>query len=40
MIVRGAGNLYDPFDPYGSLSGLTLRKVEFTDRILYLIRET
>ena len=30
----------DPFDPYGSLRVLTLRRVEFTDRILHIIRET
>ena len=29
-----------PFDPYGSLSGLTLRRVLFTDGILHLIRDT
>ena len=27
-------------DPYGSLSGLTLRRVLFTDGILHLIRDT
>ena len=32
--------LYDPFDPYGSLSGLTLRRVLLTDCILHLTRET
>ena len=30
----------DLFDPYGSLRCLTLRRVEFTDRILHLIRDT
>ena len=31
--------LNHPFDPYGSLSALAVRRVEFTDRILHLIRE-
>ena len=37
---EGGERLNDPIDPYGSLSGLTLRRVLFTDRILHLIRET
>ena len=32
--------LNDPFDPYGWLSALTVRRVQFTNRILHLIRET
>ena len=28
------------FDPYGSLTALTFRRVEFTDRMLHLIWET
>ena len=37
---EGVRRLNDPFDPYGSLSGLTLRRVLFTDGILHLIRDT
>ena len=32
--------LNDPFDPYGPLSGLMLRRVLFPDGILHLIRDT
>ena len=39
MIV-GDRRLNHPFDPYGSLSALAVRRVEFTDRILHLIRKT
>ena len=37
---EGVRRLNDPFDPYGSLSGLTLRRVLFTDCILHFIRDT
>ena len=37
---EGVRRLNDPIDPYGSLSGLTLRRVLFTDCILHLIRES
>ena len=37
---EGVRRLNDPFDPYGPLSGLTLRRVLFTDGILHLIRDT
>ena len=37
---EGVRRLNDPIDPYGSLSGLTLRRVLFTNFILHLIRET
>ena len=37
---EGDRKLNDPFDLYGWLSALTLRGVQFTDRILHLIRET
>ena len=40
QIVRGSEGLTIPFDPYGSLSGLTLRRVLFTDGILHVIRDT
>ena len=40
LIVRGGRKLNDPFDLYGWLSALTLREVQFTDRILHLNRET
>ena len=33
-------SIFSSFHPYGSLSALTLRRVQFTDRILHLIRET
>ena len=39
QIVAGR-RFNDPFDPYGSLSGLTLRRVLFTDGILHFIRDT
>ena len=35
MILRGQPRLNDPFDPYGAF---TLRRVQFTDRILHIIR--
>ena len=34
----GGRRLNDPFDPYGWLSFLTLRRVQFTDGILHHIR--
>ena len=37
---EGGRKLNDPFDLYGWLSALTLRGVQFADRILHLIRET
>ena len=37
---EGGRKLNDPFDLYGWLRALTLRGVQFTDRILHLIRET
>ena len=37
---EGGRKLNDPFDPYGWLIALTLRRVQFRDRILHLIRET
>ena len=37
---EGDRKLNDPFDLYGWLSALTLCGVQFTDRILHLIRET
>ena len=37
---EGGRKLNDLFDPYGWLIALTLRRVQFTDRILHLIRET
>ena len=37
---EGGRKLNDPFDPYGSLSALTFRRVHFTDRRLRVIRET
>ena len=37
---EGGRKLNDPFDLYGWLSALALREVQFTDRILHLIRET
>ena len=37
-VSEGGRKLNDPFDPYGSLSALTLRRVQFTDRILHVIR--
>ena len=37
---EGFRRLNDPFDPYGSLSGLTVRRVLSTDGILHLIRDT
>ena len=37
---EGVRRFNDPFDPYRSLSGLTLRRVLFTDGILHLIRDT
>ena len=37
---EGVRRFNDPFDPYGSLSGLTLRRVLFTDGMLHLIRDT
>ena len=40
MITKRVRRVNDPFDPYGSLSALTLRRVQFTDRILHVIRET
>ena len=39
QIVAGR-RFNDPFDLYGPLSGLTLRRVLFTDGILHLIRDT
>ena len=36
----GGRKLNDPFDPYGSLRVLTFRRIQITDRILYLIRES
>ena len=39
-VSEGGRKLNDPFDPYGSLNALTLRRIQFTDRILHLIRET
>ena len=39
-VSDGGRKLNDPFDSYGSLSALTLRRVQFTDRILHLIWET
>ena len=35
----GGRKLNDPFDPYGWLSVLTLRRVQFTDGILHNIRD-
>ena len=35
----GGRRLNDPFDPYGWLSFLTLRRVQFTDGILHHIRD-
>ena len=40
MISERGRSVNDPFDPYGSLTALTLRRVQFTDRILHVIRET
>ena len=37
---EGVRRLNDPFDLFGSLSGLTLLRVLFTDGILHLIRDT
>ena len=37
---EGVRRFNDPFDPYGPLSGLTLRRVLFTDGILHLIKDT
>ena len=39
-VSEGGRKFNDPFDPYGSLSVLTLRRIQFMDRILHLIRET
>ena len=35
---EGGRRFNDPFDPYEWLSALTVRRVQFTDRILHLIR--
>jgi len=35
--IEGGRGFNDPFDPYGLLSVLTLRRIQFTDRILHLI---
>ena len=40
FLIEGGRKLNDPFDLYGWLSALALREVQFTDRILHLIRET
>ena len=40
MISERVRSGNDPFDPYGSLSALTLRRVHFTERRLHVIRET
>jgi len=40
VIVRVAGMTNDPFDPYGWLISLALRRVQLTVRILHFIRET
>ena len=37
---EGVRRFNDPFDPYGSLSGLMLRRVQFTDGILHVIRDS
>ena len=37
-VSEGGRKLNDPFVPYASLSALTLRRVQFTDRILHVIR--
>ena len=37
-VSEGGVRLNDPFDPYGWLSAFTLRRVQFTDRILHVIR--
>ena len=37
---EGGRRLNDPFDPYGWLSLFALRRIQFTDGILHLIRET
>ena len=37
---KGVRRLNDLLDPYRSLSALTLHRVQFTDRILHLNRET
>ena len=39
-LYRSVKGIFSSFDPYGSLRCLTLRRVEFTNRILYLIRDT
>ena len=39
-VSEGGRRFNDPFDPYGSLSVLTLSSAQFSDRILHLIRET
>ena len=38
--IEGGRRFNDSFDPYGSLSMLTLRRIQLTDRILHLIKET
>ena len=38
MLVRRGRRFNDPFDPDGSLSLLTLRSAQFTDRILHSLR--
>ena len=40
MIIERGRRVNDPFDPYGSLSALLLRRVQFTDRRLHVLRET
>ena len=35
---EGRPRFNDPFDPYGWSSALTVRRGQFTDRILHLIR--
>ena len=40
MISERVRSGNDPFDPYGSLSALTLRRGHFTERRLHVIRET
>ena len=37
---EGGRRFNGPFDPYRSLSGLTLRRILLTGRILHLIRDT
>ena len=37
---RSAKGKFSSFDPYGSLRALAVRRVEFTDCVVHLIRET